>query len=61
MVKKVRFGLEVGEQRSIRNASFFRYACRWRTQSLHDDDARRRLQDRASLHIASRPRHVLSV
>jgi hypothetical protein len=32
LVKKVRLGLEVGEQRSIRNASFFRYACRWRTQ-----------------------------
>src|ERR1700678_4165215 len=55
LIEEVRFGFEVSEKRSIRNASLFRDASCRRAQALRNDNPRRRLQNRASLLIAPRP------
>jgi len=60
-VEEVFLRLEVGEERSVGNSSFFRDACRRRAQALDHDDAGRRRQNRTSLLVTPRPRHIVSV
>jgi hypothetical protein len=61
MVKEVCFGLEVGEERSIRYTRFFCYARRRSAQALGNDDARRGFQNRAPLLVTPGSGHTLSV
>src|ERR1700723_1908200 len=49
LIEEVRFGFEVGEQRSVSDASLFRYTCRRGAQAMRHDEACRGLQNCASL------------